>query len=597
MEEDAFGKFVTGRRFFAFNRLVRVRIRALGRFLGVGNQQRFAASMQRHLLLFMLFSALALFTPSGASGAEPEGSGLTGGNPYVDQKDIAVTGASATTKWDEGYIEAKAGATADLRLAVNRAQAKSMALKAARHLAYEKLAETVEGLSLTGEASLGQAALRTSSLRTQLQAKIQGARILSETVTDLSDGSVWAEVALGLSLTGREGVSGALIGWAAFQPQPTYRPNPAYETQERYTGVIVEASGLGFSPGLTPRLLTADKQLEIYGPRRIAPQNLEAQGMTGYADSLLKARSDHRVGPNPLIVRAVGISGDRKGDLLVSPRDAERILVADRQSNALSRGAVVIVVGKGPVDLLKEGRRYAILVGINEYANANKVPPIRPLRFAVSDAQSLASFLTQNGGFLAEDLHLLVNTKATKAAIYAALRALRDRVREEDTVMFFFSGHGTVGNARDGQPHYYLVPHDGNIADLDGTAIRDDALEELIGQLPAKKVVVLLDACHSGGLGGQQAKGLTNPSVQTGPQGRVFMEAAEGRVILAASRPEQVSIEDDQLRHGVFSHFLLEALAGPADLDRDGTVSALEAYQYLSTKVREYTARTHGFEQ
>jgi uncharacterized caspase-like protein len=75
------------------------------------------------------------------------------------------------------------------------------------------------------------------------------------------------------------------------------------------------------------------------------------------------------------------------------------------------------------------------------------------------------------------------------------------------------------------------------------------------------------------------------------------MEATEGRVILAASRPEQVSIEDDQLQHGVFTHFLLEALGGPADLNRDGEVTALEAYQYLSARVREYTARTHGFEQ
>ncbi len=518
--------------------------------------------------------------------------------PVLDRRDIDVSAHTAVrTSWEEGLIEAKAGATADMRLAVNRAQARSMALKAARHLAYEKLAEAVEGLSLTGEASVRHATLRASNLRTELQAKIRGARILGETVTDLPDGSVWAEVTLGLPLVGQEGVSGALTGWASVQPPPSYRPNAAYATEDQYTGVIVEASGLGFSPGLTPRLLTADDRAEIYGPSRISPQALQAQGLTGYMESLPKARGDPRVGRNPLLVRAVGVSGDRRGDLLVSRHDAERLMAADRQSQVLTRGAVVVLVGKGPADLLKEGKRYAILVGVNEYAHANQVPPIRPLRFAASDARDLATLLIQKGGYSTEGLQLLVNEQATRVSLYGALRALRDSVREEDTVLLFFSGHGTIGTGRDGLSHYYLVPHDGRASDLDGTAIRDDVLEELVGQLPAKKVVVLLDACHSGGLGDQRVKGFANPADRTAPTSRTFMESSEGRVVMAASRPDQVSVEDDQVQHGVFTHFLLEALGGKADFDRDGTVTVLETYQYVSSEVRAYTTRTHGFEQ
>jgi hypothetical protein len=34
---------------------------------------------------------------------------------------------------------------------------------------------------------------------------------------------------------------------------------------------------------------------------------------------------------------------------------------------------------------------------------------------------------------------------------------------------------------------------------------------------------------------------------------------------------------------------LLEALSGAADLDQDGKVTVLEAFQYLSAKVRDYT--------
>ncbi len=516
----------------------------------------------------------------------------------LDRRDIDVSAHTAVrTKWDEGSIEVKAGATADLRVAVNRAQARSMALKAARYLAYEKLAETVEGLTLTGDTIIKRETLKDSTLHVQVQARIKGARIVSETVQDLPDGSVWAEVVVGLRLNGPEGLTSALTGWAAAQPPAGYQPNPAFATEEQYTGLIVEASGLGFSPALTPRLLVAGDQAQIYGPQSVDPRFLEAYGLAGYADSLLKAKADGRVGPNPLIVRAQGVAGERKGDLLIPWRDAERILAADRQSGILKRAAVIIVVGKGPIDLLKEGRRYALLIGINEYANSQDTLPIKPLRFAANDARDLANLLIQKGGYAPEDVQLLLNGQATRAAIYAALRSLRSKVREEDTVLIFFSGHGTVGPARDGTAHYYLVPSDGRLDDLYQTAIRDDAFEELVGQLPAKKVLILLDACHSGGVGGKLAKGVTNPLVQTTPGRNSFMEAGEGRVILAASRPEQVSIEDDQVRHGVFTHFLLEALGGKADFDRNKEITILEVYQYLSTEVRAYTQRVHGFEQ
>jgi hypothetical protein len=162
----------------------------------------------------------------------------------LDRKDIDVSaGTGARTRWDTGYVEVKASATADARVAVNRAQATSMALKAARHLAYEKLAETVEGLNLTGETSLGQAIVQRSSLRTEVRGKIRAARVVSETVTDASDGSVWADVVVGLPLAGRDGISGTLTGWATVQPSSPYRPNPSYATEGRYTGIIVEELG------------------------------------------------------------------------------------------------------------------------------------------------------------------------------------------------------------------------------------------------------------------------------------------------------------------------------------------------------------------
>ena len=61
--------------------------------------------------------------------------------------------------------------------------------------------------------------------------------------------------------------------------------------------------------------------------------------------------------------------------------------------------------------------------------------------------------------------------------------------------------------------------------------------------------------------------------------------AGKGRIIMTASGANEVSAEDDQLGHGVFTYYLVEGLKGKADADRDGFITVDEAYLYVSAKV------------
>lgn len=141
------------------------------------------------------------------------------------------------------------------------------------------------------------------------------------------------------------------------------------------------------------------------------------------------------------------------------------------------------------------------------------------------------------------------------------------------------------------------MPYDGKLTDLPGTALQDEVMEEMIGQIPAKQVVVLLDACFSGRAGQMaRVKGISADASAAGGSG-VFVEAAQGRVVISASRPDQPSVEDSATQQGVFTHFLLEALGGAADLDHDGKITVLETFQYISAKVRDYTRQRFQFEQ
>src|SRR5262249_32873208 len=132
----------------------------------------------------------------------------------------------------------------------------------------------------------------------------------------------------------------------------------------------------------------------------------------------------------------------------------------------------------------------------------------------------------------ARQVDVLMNEQATRAGILDALRSLKTRVTDIDTVMLFFSGHGSTGPGQDGRPHYFLVPHDGRLDALAATALSDTDLEEEIGQIGTRRIVVMLDACFSEAGGGMiRTRGVTNPATTQQPAVRSLVEASSGRVV------------------------------------------------------------------
>ena len=62
-------------------------------------------------------------------------------------------------------------------------------------------------------------------------------------------------------------------------------------------------------------------------------------------------------------------------------------------------------------------------------------------------------------------------------------------------------------------------------------------------------------------------------------------------MIITASSANEVSVEKDELGHGVFTYYLVQGLGGPADFDADGLVTVDEAYRYVSEKVPAATGQ------
>ncbi len=271
-------------------------------------------------------------------------------------------------------------------------------------------------------------------------------------------------------------------------------------------------------------------------------------------------------------------------------RQAVRTVTYDKPAVAMAAPA--------PEPQLALPNRWAVIIGIGDYES----PGVARLKYTVNDAEALYEVLTGPGGFKKENVLRLTDKSEKKPTLrnikWALGTFLARSAKKDDTVFMFFAGHGAPevdprGVERDGLAKY-LVPADADPDDLYATALPMDELHSIFGRIEAERVVAFLDACYSGAAGGRTfaAKG-----TRAGNLDDQFLERltrAKGRAIITASRTTEVSIELDELRHGVFTYYLVEGLKGAADLNRDGIVTLQELYEYVEQRVAQKSRAAGG---
>src|SRR5207302_267922 len=142
---------------------------------------------------------------------------------------------------------------------------------------------------------------------------------------------------------------------------------------------------------------------------------------------------------------------------------------------------------------------HVLAVGVSEYGSEARVPR---LGCADADARALADVLKAQerhdgrGLFHQVIVTTLLNQEATRKAIGDALHALKEKIKEHDLLFVLFSGHGE----RHESGHYYFLTHDFAAGNLEFRALPWFSLNQLLGQMPCRSVVVL-DTCHSGAAG------------------------------------------------------------------------------------------------
>ena len=223
------------------------------------------------------------------------------------------------------------------------------------------------------------------------------------------------------------------------------------------------------------------------------------------------------------------------------------------------------------------GNSWAVIIGIDQYKTAPG------LQYAVNDARSIAAALPALG-FPKENIFLQLNEKATRGNIVSLLGdALPKKVKADDRLFVFFAGHGATRSLPGGGNLGYLVPYDGDLDRLHGSALSMRELRDISRLIPAKQIFYAVDACYSGLL-------LERAVPSLSPTAQGYLEVVTKRrvrQILTAGLKDQPVLEE--AGHGVFTRRLLEGLNGKADQNSDGIITGLELGSWVASRVASST--------
>ena len=236
---------------------------------------------------------------------------------------------------------------------------------------------------------------------------------------------------------------------------------------------------------------------------------------------------------------------------------------------------------------------HALIVGIAAYTHVAGLPEA-----VRNDARDIRDLLAdpRRGGYPPGHITLLLDEQATRAGILAALTGLAARSDAGSSVVIYISGHGArvTSGARAGE---YILPVDcvfASAEDLASTAISGAEFAAALRTIPARKVFVVFDCCHAGGIGRpkdgaapQVPEVLQASLVKAGlPDGYYErLAAGRGRAILSSSRDSEFSYVLPAAVNSLFTQHLLAGLRGGGIPREDGLIRVFDLFEYVQPRV------------
>lgn len=222
------------------------------------------------------------------------------------------------------------------------------------------------------------------------------------------------------------------------------------------------------------------------------------------------------------------------------------------------------------------GRRLAFLIGNQTF---RPDAGLEPLHGPSNDVGALAK-LFGNPAIGAFTVETFVDQR--REDILPAIDEALGRTERDDLVIIYYAGHGIL----DGAGRLCLATSETRRGARYATSIPAQSLRDIIASSRCDAVVLLLDCCYSGAIGGE-TRGDVDSQI-------ALMRQVSGLYILTASTGVQTAGESEVSLGGVtmgrFTAAIVQGIeSGEADRDRDGCVMLTDLNRHVQERVRGQT--------
>ena len=225
-------------------------------------------------------------------------------------------------------------------------------------------------------------------------------------------------------------------------------------------------------------------------------------------------------------------------------------------------------------EVKKKGRLLYVGIGVSSYSDS-----LMSLRYAAKDVEDIAGGLKSY--FDSVQVVSIVYGEATKENILGIKKYLQQS-KLEDVVLVSFSGHGMIEKGKG----FFFAPHEMDFKNPAASGVSMEMIEDLLDDIPARKRLLLLDACHSGeewnagaaagplpdGVSATTIRGVkignkTNVISAGNRNSYLLMKElfsdfsrGNGAFMISAAANNEYAFEGDEWKNGVFTRSFMESL-------------------------------------
>ncbi len=218
--------------------------------------------------------------------------------------------------------------------------------------------------------------------------------------------------------------------------------------------------------------------------------------------------------------------------------------------------------------------KIAIIIGVEKYKNMTEC------NYCNRDAKAFKAYATRALGVMPSNVISLVDSNATRGEILRAFKISLPRIASDGgkDINIFFAGHGLASESGE---DLYIIPQDGDQGLLEDTAVSRVELIKLIKRVNPKSVTMFFDTCYSGQTRGEQMLVASLRGIRILDTDDI----PDNFSIFTASSSKQASSHIEEIKHGMFSYYLMKGLEGKADDDNNKVITNGELIAYLKKNV------------